>query len=253
MALQIGSQIYDRKLRFSNPNVSVSGSPTGTTLRNVARRIDEYAPTIAGFKPERLTASISGPTNIQPLVQNTWEANVSCGSGYTYQWAESNDGINYINISGATNITFSQLNYPGASFARYKRVRVTSTDGQNTNAFIFVTLNGVSATIPSIEDSKPIIDFLSTNLMSEVGKNEIQTFPNPVSTVNKINLKIINEGKVRLDLIDNDGKLVENLIDSELKKGNYDQQFDTSKLKEGIYYLKLSSLNEVQTIRLILK
>ena len=34
-------------------------------------------------------------------------------------------------------------------------------------------------------------------------------------------------------------------------KGNYDQQFDTSKLKEGIYYLKLTSQNETKTIRIV--
>ena len=70
---------------------------------------------------------------------------------------------------------------------------------------------------------------------------------------NYVELKILNDGRVRLDLVDRDGKLVENYIDRNLKKGTYQHIVDTSKLKEGIYYLKLSSTDEIQTIRLILR
>jgi hypothetical protein len=231
---------YTRILNFSNPDVSISGVATGnTTVSNVARKIGEFAPTIATYCPERLGASISGPSTVATLNTFTWEAMVSCGSGYTYQWAESSDGFNYLTMTGVTGMTLTQFVYPGGTFKPYKRVTVRSTDGQVTNAFIYISVPSSSARIENKEGSMEVIEN-STISDTEI-EDEIITYPNPLENKAKIEVLLQNDDKVRLDLLDNAGNHIKNYFDSSLKKGLYDNLLDASQLKDGIYLIKLTT------------
>jgi hypothetical protein len=248
---------FNRVIRFSNPLVSVGSgggsSTTGTATNNVVRRFNEYLPTVAAFRPERLTASISGPTNIQTLINNTWEANVSCGGlSYTYQWAESTNGVNYTNISGATGMTFSQIAYPNTSFAQYKRVTVSSNfpDGkiQIITAFIFVSVQQPFANLADENFSN-----IQSNITISEGSDEILTYPNPILTSATVDLNILSDGPSRLDLMDDKGNLIKNYFENNLEKGKMRVNLRTDTLKEGIYYLKLSTSMGNTTTRLAIK
>ncbi len=223
--------------------------PTGTVASNdVIRRFNEYVPTVAAFKPERLTAVVTGPTTIPTLVNSTWEANVSCGGGgYTYQWAESINGITYTNITGATNITLTQMALPGGGFSRYKRVSVTSTDGQINSAFIFITVQQPIA-LKSTETSQ-----IEENLNSAISiKDEIITYPNPILNSTTVGLNILSEGPTRLDFVNENGVIIKTIFENNTIKGNQSILFNSKAEKPGLYYFKLTTRSGIKTQRVII-
>jgi Metallo-peptidase family M12B Reprolysin-like len=252
--MKILDAAYGRLLYFSNPNVNYgySNTPVGNiTTADVARKITEFASTMAAYKPERLTAVIVGPNAVSNSQSFTWEANVSCGSGYTYQWAESSNGINYNNISGANAISLTQFIYPGATFYPYKRILVSSTDGQKT--FAYKTVNAPIATIQ--------YDFDTELAKTEnKGKEDLQiilptikTYPNPSESLSEIKINLTVPDYVKLDLIDGKGILIKTIFEGNLEKGVHSFPFLSTFLYQGTYLIRLNNSNTVLSERIIIQ
>ncbi len=248
MAIQSGVTQYTRVLRFSNPNVTVGGTATGTTnTNNVARIISEVAPLVAAFKPERLNVSISGNNVVQPLVQNTWEANVSCGgSSYSYEWSESSNGINYYTLYGINGNTLNQVAYPGASFAQYKRVKVTSSDGQIATGILYVTLaNSI------LKDEKQF----EVSTLTENSKQDFnfEIYPNPSEEKVIIKFNIEKSETLNLSIFDEYGTKIKTYYEKNIPGGSFEESISLKDLNKGIYYLNLTGEKRKTIKRILVK
>jgi hypothetical protein len=79
-----------------------------------------------------------------------------------------------------------------------------------------------------------------------------QNFPNPFNPTTTINFSISNNSYVSLKILDNSGKEVRTLVNGVKPRGNYQIEFDASKLPSGIYYYRLQSGDFSETKKLIL-
>lgn len=79
-----------------------------------------------------------------------------------------------------------------------------------------------------------------------------QNYPNPFNPSTKINFSIPEKSFTTLKIYDILGNEVANLFSEEKLAGNYEVQFDASKLSSGVYLYKLQSNSLVQTRKMIL-
>ena len=250
---------------FSNPNVSVSGYPTGTSSTyNNARRISESAPTVRNYEPNPtgniLYSTIDGPNYGSVYQSYTWEAVTSCSNStpFNYEWFTSNDAFNW-NYRGGGEFYSEYLPYTGNNHY-YLRLKVTALNGQVSDGYqtIYLDYSQAGGRIATSEDRNllsiaPISwKGKSKESISEIDKLTIDNvFPNPSTlnfTLNFFNPTIQN---ISLDLVDISGK--ENLIFSDEKTGigKHSKQINLSKYPIGTYILKLSSDKESVSSKII--
>jgi len=79
-----------------------------------------------------------------------------------------------------------------------------------------------------------------------------QNYPNPFNPTTKIEFSIPENGTYRLDVYNVLGQSVAEIINKELKIGNYKSTFDASNLSSGLYFYKLSGKNVSITKKMML-
>jgi len=110
-------------------------------------------------------------------------------------------------------------------------------------------------------DSKPIsgknvyrlkqIDFNGDYKYSEVEsvtfssiENSInQNYPNPFNPTTTISFSLSEEGNVKIEIYDSNGRLIEKLIEQNYAKGKHEISFNGEKLASGIYFYRIEALN----------
>lgn len=68
-----------------------------------------------------------------------------------------------------------------------------------------------------------------------------QNFPNPFNPVTSINFDIAKNGSVKLNVYDISGKLVKELVNSEMSTGSYSYSLNASELNSGVYFYRLET------------
>jgi hypothetical protein len=79
-----------------------------------------------------------------------------------------------------------------------------------------------------------------------------QNYPNPFNPTTMIKFGIPKSGMVKLSVFDILGREVAIILNSELKAGNYEINFNASQLAAGVYFYKLSSGDFTDTRKMIL-
>jgi len=94
----------------------------------------------------------------------------------------------------------------------------------------------------------------SENVLLPVQMELLQPFPNPFNptTTIRFNVPIETQLIASLRIYDLTGRLVETLIDKQLKHGKHKIKWNASNQPSGIYIAKLSAGNQVQTQKLVL-
>jgi hypothetical protein len=79
-----------------------------------------------------------------------------------------------------------------------------------------------------------------------------QNYPNPFNPATKIDFSLPKAEQVTLKLYDILGRVVDLLINKELKAGTYTFDFDASRLSSGIYFYELRAGSFVETRKMVL-
>ncbi|KXK49030.1 MAG: peptidase S8/S53 subtilisin kexin sedolisin [Chlorobi bacterium OLB5] len=79
-----------------------------------------------------------------------------------------------------------------------------------------------------------------------------QNYPNPFNPVTNIEFSIPNTSKVKLVIYDVQGRLVETLVDYDLKAGSYITDWNASAFSSGVYFYKLEADGFAETKKMIL-
>lgn len=77
-------------------------------------------------------------------------------------------------------------------------------------------------------------------------------FPNPFNPFTKIKYQISKPGFVKLNIYDVSGRLLETIVNDNLKEGIYETEFNGSKYSSGIYFYKLFTTYLFETGKMIL-
>lgn len=254
----------ERIENFSNPDVSISGYPTGTSsTNNNARRISETAPIVRNYEPNpnlnNLSSSIYGPSHGYVNQIYTWEAETQClEPPFNYEWQTSTDGFNWY-YKGTGEFFTDVLPSSGNSYY-YIWLRISAPNGQVSNSYltVYTNYNG-GARIEASDDKSPLSaapiswkDKSKESPSVEGDKLTIENvFPNP--SISNFTLNFFNPTtqNVSLELVDVSGKKNSISADEKMGVGKHSKQINLSKYPIGTYILKLSSEKESVSSKII--
>jgi len=87
-------------------------------------------------------------------------------------------------------------------------------------------------------DATDPLPFRGGQLMPQI---DTEIFPNPARQANTVNYQLETAGEVRIELRDNEGRLVKVLLDEYRAAGEHNLEVDLSGLAAGVYYYTISS------------
>lgn len=93
----------------------------------------------------------------------------------------------------------------------------------------------------------------ATNVNEVVLNDIINVAPNPANENTNFNIILRNNKEVSIDLFDLTGKLIDNITNTFMTKGVHSISYNTSTLNSGIYIFQVSSGNEINSGKLIVK
>lgn len=79
-----------------------------------------------------------------------------------------------------------------------------------------------------------------------------QNYPNPFNPSTNIGFRIADFGLVRLTIFDISGRQISELVNKELKQGNYEVNWNAENISSGIYFYKLETGKFTETKKMIL-
>jgi photosystem II stability/assembly factor-like uncharacterized protein len=79
-----------------------------------------------------------------------------------------------------------------------------------------------------------------------------QNYPNPFNPVTKISFSIPSNEYVKLQVFDDNGRLVSELVNENLEPGKYETTFNASGLSSGIYFYRMIIGNFIKTKKMTL-
>lgn len=177
-----------------------------------------------------LTFSISG--GITSLPFGGWTNNCQ------FQLHQNNNALNVIGMI-PVSITPQQLNFtipssmpnaqiPGTNF----RVSMSNPSGSSIpTGYVFKFTNYFN--INSVSNVNNVIEIPTEN-------NLYENYPNPFNPITNINFDLKQDGFVTLEVFDISGRLINKLINSNMKAGNHTVSFNGNNLSNGIYFYRLS-------------
>ena len=83
------------------------------------------------------------------------------------------------------------------------------------------------------------------------GKATSVIYPNPSSSASSIEYSLIKSENVNIQLVDANGKLVKQVLNTTKSAGNHSQTIDMEGLKTGTYYLRIKTSAGTETKRII--
>jgi hypothetical protein len=209
-------------------------------------------------------------------------ATVKYSSAGVQQWAARYDGTgnddyaNYFAVDVAGNVYVTGLSWGGASkedivTIKYnfdgntvwtKRFNGPGNDYDNGNAIAIDDAGNIYIAAGS-ESAQLTTDFLAIKYNQVTGIQNIsgevpsryslsQNYPNPFNPSTKIQFSIPEPGMVKLAVFDITGKEVGLLVNSNLKTGRYEYEWNAGKLTSGIYFYRLQTDNFSEVKRMIL-
>ena len=84
------------------------------------------------------------------------------------------------------------------------------------------------------------------------GEMLLSNYPNPFAGQTTINYSIASPGHISLSVFDISGRLVSNLVDTEMAAGEHSVVFDATSLNRGVYFYRLQTGGETVTRRCVL-
>ncbi len=110
--------------------------------------------------------------------------------------------------------------------------------------------HGYTPAAPGPHGYNPLgIQPVSGNMPSD--SRLLQNYPNPATFMTNIPYQISTESRVRIEILDIDGRAVATLVDENLKPGEYKAEFYTSRVTPGTYLCCLSTAGKKHAIRII--
>jgi hypothetical protein len=179
----------------------------------------------------------------------------SSAGNHTYYWEVEMKvfGNNYVFNGNNTPITLTSGKILGFSTA------YNTNDGGTTRKNMFgshyiagsnknISWDNASALGELILDDNTV----STIKINSSSVNNFNCYPNPTMGLLHISLSSTTQGKVKIELYDIIGKVIES-IDAENKGGVFNSTLDLSKIKQGIYFIRVTNNQKDYLQKIILQ
>jgi len=225
---------------------------------------------VTGFSDGSGTSGDYATVKYNPLGVEQWVQRYN-GLGNSTDWARSIalDGSNNVYVTGRSlnapiNSDYATIKYNSAGVQQWvQRYHggwghdYASSLAVDASGNIYVTGESAAAIGPGSDYATIKYSQTATSvgqISSETLENYSlsQNYPNPFNPTTKIQFAIPVSGFVSLSVFDVLGKEVDVLVNENKAAGNYEVDFDASKLTGGIYFYKLQTGNFTTTKKMVL-
>jgi len=178
------------------------------------------------------------------------------------KWIEANNGIMYNNVlcltsfgtnifAGTNNGVFLTTNN-GKNWISENSGLITYQDYVIQALVVLDSL--LFAGTPNSVLRRPISEMVSSILNPELPSQFIlnQNYPNPFNPTTTINYSVPKSGIVKIKVYDLLGRVVATIVNENKPAGNYNIEFNASKLTSGIYFYRMEAGSFSQTKKLLL-
>lgn len=200
------------------------------------------SPKIAAAEYEAFTSA--EPTSQQnsaalPVELISFSASIEVSNTPILEWATATESENYgFRIERKQNDSdWKYLGFIAGKGYSTERISYTFNDPTATLAGKYfykltqIDYDGQETAFPSIE-----VTILPPN------KTELKgNFPNPFNPITTISYQVASNGKVKIQVYDVIGRLVQTLVNEQQMAGTYKVNFDASRLASGVYLIKMDS------------
>lgn len=231
MAYEEGA--YRRVAHISNPDVEYQDRSTGTSTRDNARALDNSATTVAAFRPDPLSASISGPSVLAPFEYSSWTASAIGGPAGvpTYRWYKNGS------FTGVTSQTYStEAGYSDFSI-RVDIVR--GNESASASKYVTVFDNGGCDPDVILCPGPDPGGFLREAAPEAFALQSVD--PNPLGVEGTVAFDVPGSSNVVVAVYDVLGREVARPVDGEVGAGTHRVRFDASQLSPGVYVVRMQS------------
>jgi len=154
------------------------------------------------------------------------------------------------NLSAWQSLNMQDQAYPSAFFSAISN----SITNQNTIDTLFIHFQSedfIWGTVSKyawkdITDVKEIKPNIPTKF------SLLQNYPNPFNPTTKIKFDIPRRSQVKLIVYDIIGRVVETLVNKEMKPGSYEASFNGNALASGVYFYRMQAGSFVESKKLLL-
>ncbi|MDD5571647.1 MAG: S8 family serine peptidase [Bacteroidales bacterium] len=118
----------------------------------------------------------------------------------------------------------------------------------------FAMIVGTNLNDLQVSAQKAVERYAPRNSVKDIGADNLlsfQNFPNPFDGATTIKYQISKPCFVKIKLIDVYGKEVSTLMEKQVLQGEYEFEYDGSKLEEGVYYFRFEIDNKTYTKKVI--
>ena len=112
--------------------------------------------------------------------------------------------------------------------------------GKMKARFLMMNPNGVGEDVSKVE---PV----------EIEISTVQISPNPAKAKATISYEVKNEGNIKIDLVDESGNFVENLLNEYKKEGTYQLNLSTNTLQSKMYFIAIRDAVGVNNEKLLIQ
>ena len=185
---------------------------------------------------------------------NSWTLRPSSYTGNFMQMQFVNDNTGWILTSGGPYWYSTKMFYTNNGGFNY--VQLQSLGNANPKAMSFLNsltgyVCGDSGVVLKTTDAG--LTFINPISSLNPGKFSMyQNYPNPFNPTTNIKFDLPKSGFVKLTIYDALGREVTTLVNSEMKAGSYNADWDASNFSSGIYFYKLKSGDYFQTKKMVL-
>ena len=156
-------------------------------------------------------------------------------------WTGSENGKIYKTTNGGYN--WYEQTYPAGGGFVTDIYFVNDSVGYSTSVFqILKTTNSGGSFVNITNNSNEIPREFSLK----------QNYPNPFNTETTIEFQIMSEARVRLEIFNSIGQLIEIIIEQNLKTGYYRTNWNANNHPSGIYFYRLITNSNIETKKMIL-
>jgi len=229
-----------------------------------ARKLDNTAPVILHTQPFTSTNLNTSFTMKAKITDNGIIRNWTNQAPLLYYRKSTNNGVNWtayspVNYTASNLDTFSFV-IPGSSNGTYVQYYFAAQDIALPTSKISTLPSGGSGINPPGTTAPSTAFQYTVGLVGiEPISNEIPNvfklytnYPNPFNPVAKIKFDIAKNTNVNFQVYDILGRVVETLVNGELKAGRYEVEFDGYSLSSGVYFYKLVTNDFVDTKRMLM-
>jgi hypothetical protein len=219
-----------------NLRISFGCNPTGSLQVHTDTQVDSALSGLVGgiYNSFTTTAFTSGISMNLLSMQTSGFLNLGPGT-YNLGHIRFNIGTSFI----SDTLKFRNPPFSPTSIV-YDSTRKCAYSGTNTDSSRYSTID-------------PIITGVEGNISAVPTEYQMyQNYPNPFNPVTNIKFDVPKSGLIKIKIFDLTGKLVDVLVNGEMKAGSYEVKWNGTNYASGIYFYKFESVDYTKVERMVL-